>query len=120
MGKKYFLSFQTVFRLNENARWLEEFLIYYIHIGFDHFYLYDGSIDEYDPIKKVNKNGDPILLNEPEEDKVILQDIMKNMVTKLLIQNGNQEIKIIILFMHKTGQQWILLNGMHMKQNGLQ
>jgi hypothetical protein len=85
MTKKYFLSFQTVFRLNENAKWLEEFLIYYINLGFDHFYLYDndGSISEYDPSKQVNKNGDPIRLDEPEEDKAILDAIMKKYGDKI-------------------------------------
>lgn len=41
--KKYLLSFHTIFILSENIRWLEEFLIYYTHIGFDHFYLYDNE-----------------------------------------------------------------------------
>jgi len=41
--KKYFLSFHTIFILSENILWLEEFLIYYKHIGFDHFYLYDNE-----------------------------------------------------------------------------
>lgn len=42
MGK-YFLTFHTVFILNENVRWLEEFLQYYINLGFEHFYLYDND-----------------------------------------------------------------------------
>jgi hypothetical protein len=85
MTKKYFLSFQTVFRLNENAKWLEEFLVYYINLGFDHFYLYDndGSISEYDPSKQVNKNGDPVRLDEPEEDKAILRAIVKKYGDKI-------------------------------------
>ena len=41
--KKKYLSLHTVFILNENIRWLEEFLIYYIHLGFEHFYLYDNE-----------------------------------------------------------------------------
>ena len=41
--KKNFLSLHTVFILSENIKWLEEFLIYYQHLGFEHFYLYDNE-----------------------------------------------------------------------------
>ena len=44
MINKYFLTFYTVFILNKNIKWLEEFLIYYINIiGIQHFYLYDNN-----------------------------------------------------------------------------
>ena len=67
---KHFLSLHTIFILNENIKWLEEFIIYYKHIGFDHFYLYDnegsigrnGSTSNYNKygfkIKSYNKPGD--------------------------------------------------------------
>jgi len=40
---KYFLSFHTIFIVNENIQWLEEFIIYYRYIGFEHFYLYNNE-----------------------------------------------------------------------------
>jgi len=84
MEKKYFLSFQTVFRLNENVRFLEEFLIYYIHIGFDHFYLYnnDGSITDFSK-ESHNKHGDVVRNDEPIEDKLMFDDIMKKYGDKI-------------------------------------
>ena len=55
--------------MDENVQWLEEFLIYYLNLGFEHFYLYDntGSIGY-----KVNENpyitkyGFPIVKQDPE------------------------------------------------------
>ena len=41
--KKHFLAFHTVFNVHENVQWLEEFLIYYINLGFTQFYLYDNT-----------------------------------------------------------------------------
>ena len=41
--KKYYLAFHTVFILNENIKWLDEFIYYYIYLGFNHFYLYDNT-----------------------------------------------------------------------------
>jgi|7_EtaG_2_1085326.scaffolds.fasta_scaffold02112_4 hypothetical protein len=41
--KKHFLGFHTVFNVHENVQWLEEFLIYYINLGFTQFYLYDNT-----------------------------------------------------------------------------
>jgi hypothetical protein len=83
--KKYLLSFQTVFRLNENIKWLEEFLIYYINIGFEHFYLYDndGSLSEFDKSTNINKHGYKISNNEPTEDKVILDRILEKYGDKI-------------------------------------
>jgi len=82
--KKYFLSFQTVFRLNENIKYLEEFLIYYINIGFDHFYLYnnDGSITDFFN-ESSNKHGDKITNDEPEGDKKMFEKIMKKYGDKI-------------------------------------
>lgn len=75
---KYYLSFHTVFVLNENIRWLEEFIIYYRNIGFDHFYLYDneGSIG-FGSTTKYNKYGFPISHKATEEDKKQLQYILE-------------------------------------------
>lgn len=44
----HLLSLHTVFILNENIQWLEEYIEYYRKIGFDHFYLYhnEGSIGD--------------------------------------------------------------------------
>lgn len=40
---KYFLSFHTIFLLNEHIDWLEDFIKYYLNLGFEHFYLYDND-----------------------------------------------------------------------------
>lgn len=40
---KYFLAFHTVFLLNEHIDWLEDFIKYYLNLGFEHFYLYDND-----------------------------------------------------------------------------
>jgi hypothetical protein len=65
-GKKYFLVYHTIFILNENIKWLEEYLIYYIHLGFEHFYLYDntGSIGCCGSTPTKNKYGFEIVENE--------------------------------------------------------
>ena len=39
----HYLSLMTVCIIDENVRWLEEFVAYHLHLGFDHFYLYDNS-----------------------------------------------------------------------------
>ncbi|KAH8051843.1 glycosyltransferase [Aureococcus anophagefferens] len=39
----FYASLMTVCVMDENVRWLEEFLIYHLHVGFDHVYLYDNS-----------------------------------------------------------------------------
>lgn len=53
---KHTLSFHTVFIVNENIRWLEEFIQYYKKIGFDHFYLYDNE----------GTNGSSVVVREEE------------------------------------------------------
>ena len=60
--------------MDENVQWLEEFLIYYLNLGFDHFYLYDntGSIGRkvwYSSEKAnpyITKYGFPIVKQDPE------------------------------------------------------
>ena len=39
----FYASLMTVCVMDENVRWLEEFLTYHFHVGFDHVYLYDNS-----------------------------------------------------------------------------
>lgn len=39
----HFLTLMTVCILDENVRWLEEFLAYHVAVGFDHVYLYDNT-----------------------------------------------------------------------------
>jgi len=127
---KYLLSFQTVFRLNENIKWLEEFLIYYIHIGFDHFYLYDndGSISDFTQLGQpasssfgTNKRGDKIVNAQQAEDKRLLDKIMKKYPGKItytkwqpLDQNNNitygqdyATMDFIKKYSHET--EWVAL-----------
>jgi len=40
---RYFLSLHTVFILNQNIKWLEEYIIYYKNLGVEQFYLYDNE-----------------------------------------------------------------------------
>jgi len=59
--KKYFLTFHTIFIMDENVEWIEEFLIYYLNLGFEHFYLYDntGSVG-----RKTVRSESRTLINE--------------------------------------------------------
>lgn len=93
------LSFHTVFILNENIKWLDEFIQYYLTIGFDHFYLYDneGSIglpnegDEY-----TNKYGIPrsrVASDRDREELSVILDKYQGYITYVKWQpkdsNGN-------------------------------
>jgi len=74
---KHYLAFHTVFILNENIKWLEEFIIYYKHIGFDHFYLYDNEgSNGGDGTQIHNKYNFPITTISTEQDKLDLQKIL--------------------------------------------
>ena len=75
--RKNYLSFHTVFTLNENIKWLEEFIIYYKNIGFEHFYLYhnEGS-NGCCGSERQNKYGFPINTSSNEEDKMLLSKIL--------------------------------------------
>ena len=83
--KKYFLSFHTIFILNENIKWLEEFIIYYKHIGIEHFYLYDNEGSSgYSSSNTENRYGFKINTTSNEEDKLIFEKILnkyKNDIT---------------------------------------
>jgi hypothetical protein len=97
--KKYYLSFHTIFTLNENIKWLEEFIIYYIHIGFEHFYLYhnEGSNGD-DGSETLNKYGFPITTTSTEEDKNLLYKILlkyKDFITYILWQPRNNDNVIV-------------------------
>lgn len=72
---KYFLSFHTVFIMNENIKWLEEFIVYYKHIGFDHFYLYDNEGTKGGKPKAKSKYGFDISTINSEEDMLEFQRI---------------------------------------------
>jgi len=77
-SKKYYLSFHTVFLLNENIKWLEEFIVYYKHIGVDHFYLYDNEDSNgCHGTRTTNKYGFPISTTSTEDDKVRLSHILE-------------------------------------------
>lgn len=78
MSKKYFLSFHTIFIIDENIRWIEEFLIYYIHLGFDHFYLYDNDKSTGgDGRRTQNKYGFSITTETGNETVKLWDTIMK-------------------------------------------
>jgi hypothetical protein len=94
--KKYYLSFHTVFTLNENIKWLEEFIIYYKHIGFTHFYLYhnEGSSGCCGS-ERQNKYGFPINTTSNDEDKQLLSKILlkyKDDITYILWQPKKNDI----------------------------
>ena len=75
--KKYLLSFHTVFILNENIKWLEEFLIYYINIiGIEQFYLYDNDKSTGgDGDKEYNKYGFKINTENSNNDILLFNKI---------------------------------------------
>jgi len=79
-GMKYYLSFHTVFTLNENIKWLEEFIIYYIHLGFEHFYLYHNEGSNGDSgngsTSERNRYGFPISTTSTTEDLILFEEIM--------------------------------------------
>ena len=73
VGDKF--AIHTVFILKENILFLEDWLKYHIHIGFDKFYLYDNTGSKYQDIG----NGDNIVENKKNKygiqyDKYINDD----------------------------------------------
>jgi hypothetical protein len=97
----HLLSFHTVFILNENIRWLEEFIEYYLTIGFDHFYLYhnEGTIglpNEGD--EHVNKYGMPRITKSTLTDIEQLNNILekyRSYITYIKWQPTDQSGNII-------------------------
>ena len=75
---KHYLAFHTVFILNENIKWLEEFIIYYKHIGFEHFYLYDNEgSNGGDGTQTHNKYNFPITTTSTLQNQLDLQNILQ-------------------------------------------
>ena len=76
---KHFLSIHTVFILNENIKYLEEFIIYHKNLGVSHFYLYDneGSNGRNGSTKTKTKYGFPISSTNLKPDLDMLSEIMK-------------------------------------------
>lgn len=72
------IAFHTVFILNENIKWLEEFIVYYVHLGIEKFYLYnnEGS-DGCDGSKDHNKYGFPITTTSKQEDILMFENILQ-------------------------------------------
>lgn len=127
--KKKYLSLQTVFILNENIQWLEEFLIYYIHLGFEHFYLYDnegsngklnnGMDKSYSGNSFFNKNGISRATHNKAEDLEKLKKILSKYVDRItyikwqprdekgdIIYNQTRSIEhFISIYGHET--QWV-------------
>jgi len=54
--------------MDENVQWIEEFLIYYLNLGFEHFYLYDntGTIGRKSRDGNTTKYGFPIVKQDPD------------------------------------------------------
>lgn len=95
----HYLSLHTVFILNENIKWLEEYIVYHKHIGFEHFYLYDneGSTGGWGN-KTNNKYGFPISTTSTEEDRAKFQSLLSkygDCITHILWQPKNQKGEII-------------------------
>lgn len=94
------IAFHTVFILNENIKWLEEFIIYYINLGVDHFYLYDneGSIGRNGSNRKVNKYGFPAKTISNETDRIMFSKILekyKKYITHIIWQPRNNKNQIV-------------------------
>jgi hypothetical protein len=97
--KRNFLAYHTVFILNENIKWLEEYLVYYINLGFQHFYLYnnEGSTGG-NGSKTFNKYGFAINTTSSEKDLILFKKILqkyKNYITYIVWQPKNEKGEII-------------------------
>lgn len=96
---KHFLGFHTVFILNENIRWLEEFLIYYINLGVDQFYLYENDgTSGHDGTEIANKYGFPISSTATQEDRNAFNALLAKYgkyITHVLWQPRNAAGQII-------------------------
>ena len=94
------IALHTVFLLNENIKWLEEYIIYYINLGISHFYLYDneGSIGIAGSNKEKNKYGFPAKINSDEKDRVEFAKLLvkyDKYITHVLWQPRNENNQII-------------------------
>jgi len=95
---RYYLSFHTIFILDENIKWLEEFIIYYLYLGFEHFYLYDNEkTTGGDGTQTENKYGFKIDVNNNDNNQMLLNNIL-NKYNKYITyikwqpRNNNNEI----------------------------
>jgi hypothetical protein len=71
------VAFHTVFILNENIKWLEEFIIYYINLGISHFYLYDNEgSEENEGGPGINKYGFTVNTTSTKEERAAFNDIL--------------------------------------------
>jgi hypothetical protein len=98
--KHNFLAYHTIFILNENIKWLEEYIVYYINLGFEHFYLYnnEGSIGRNGSSNTFNKYGFPCNTTSSEEDLILLNKILekyKNYITYIVWQPKNEKGEIV-------------------------
>jgi glutamine synthetase len=96
---KYYLSFHTIFILDENIKWLEEFIIYYLYLGFEHFYLYDNEkTTGGDGTQTENKYGFKIDVNNNENNQRILNNILNKYnkyITYIKWQPQNDKNEIV-------------------------
>ena len=97
---KMSIALHTVFILNENIKWLEEYIIYYLNLGISHFYLYDneGSIGRNGSNEETNKYGFPAKTTSNEaEQKSLSKIILKynEYITHILWQPKNSNNQII-------------------------
>jgi hypothetical protein len=94
-----FLSVHIVFLLNENIKWLEEFIVYYINLGFEHFYLYNNEGSEGgDGTKTHNKYNFPVSTTSSKEDLEKFEKILlkyEKYITHILWKPKNIEGKIV-------------------------
>jgi len=97
--KKYFLVLHTIFLPHENIIWLEEFLIYYINLGFEQFYLYDntGSIGRNGSNPNITKYGFKIEKNNNNYKKMFddLLNKYNKYITHVIWQPLDNNGKII-------------------------
>ena len=94
------VAFHTVFVLNENIKWMEEFLIYYINLGIDKFYLYHNEGTSGDGLlsKEVNRYGFSIRSESTEEDFKqlnLLLEKYKKYISYTLWQPRNEKNEIV-------------------------
>lgn len=89
----YFLTLHTVFILNENIAWLEEYIQYYINLGVEHFYFYDNSGSA--TTKKRNKYGFEIVENIDVDINTTILEKYKTFITYIVWQPKNSRGEII-------------------------
>jgi hypothetical protein len=82
--------------MDENVEWIEEFLIYYINLGFEQFYLYDntGSIGRQSQDAKTTKYGFPII-KKPRALWRHIYNKYKKYITYIKYQPTNKKGQIV-------------------------